>query len=680
MNHYFFHCSITLEVVYLLLFVCNSPLFDSDTIKNFKRDFLETRPYVPRPDEGNFKKLYKILSNLAFLIMRTNLVFQARWCGNHLLASTKDRLENQRQHSCRFQGPKTQAYATNHTWHHTTQRPTERLVRPLPSTLLATMSSMIQWVLLVLLLPIGDALKHSYKTKDDERSLIGPLGFPFGFLSTGYYNLTVFDFDLRMGVHEDEDEDDDDAFGNWRGLKAMDDIDGVGFVLKRFDDEADFNRYMNGLHANSTRCAFDTFLENDDVGLFGDDATDDLFGRDGDGEADDVPKDGIFLSMMDKLKWGTATPSVSYSFSKGEEGLYFLIYQICPSPIEDIHTRFELDFHFSNLDVFGNESYLGAGEMVLPHMFFYFSLLYAVCLYLWVTNIRRIQDGEPGHFAAPGEGQPVVYPIHHLMTILLSLKTCSIFFESIRYHFLRVTGRAVLWSAVYYAFAFMKGTMLFTVILLIGSGWSFVKPFLSDREKKMTCAILGLQVINNIAIIVLTQETEGEHSFDRWTAVLHMVDILCCCAVLIPIVWHVNALEKNIEQSNGDHDDVEKIEDDADIPEDEFEDVALDEAERPENGRMASKLKLFRSFYMLVIGYIYFTRIAVYLFATTLTYRHQWFRYFVLELATLVFYCKVGMQFRPMCENPYLHIRTNDSSPSNKTKRRLEMTKLGHTE
>ena len=50
--------------------------------------------------------------------------------------------------------------------------------------------------------------------------------------------------------------------------------------------------------------------------------------------------------------------------------------------------------------------------------------------------------------------------------------------------------------------------------------------------------------------MVLTQETEGENSFDRWTAILHLVDILCCCAVLIPIVWQVNQLEKNMEQND----------------------------------------------------------------------------------------------------------------------------------
>lgn len=540
------------------------------------------------------------------------------------------------------------------------------------------MSTMIPSLLsLFLLLSFGDALKHSYFTKDDHRSFIGPLGFPFGFLETGRYNLTVFDFELSIGVHPEGEED--GKFGHHagfdhdrphgdhddrRGLNALKEIDGVGFILKKFEDESAFNHYMNWLEADSSRCAFDTYLDDNDI--FEDD--DGSF-PDGQGEVFDPTIDGIFLSMKPASRWGPATPHVSYDFKKGEEGLYFLIYQICPAPSEDIHSKFELDFHFSNLDVFGNESYLSAGEMVLPHMFFYYSFLYAICLYLWFTNIRLIQDGHKGHFAEESEGLPVVYPIHHLMTLLLTLKTCTIFFESIRYHYLRVSGKAVLWSAVYYTFAFMKGIILFTVILLLGTGWSFVKPFLSDREKNMACGILGLQVINNIAIVFLTQETEGEHSFARWTAILHMVDILCCCAVLIPIVWQVNNLEKNMEQSNGDHNDIDESSDDV------LTEVELDEdTDRPENGRLASKLKLFRSFYLLVVSYIYITRILVYLFASMLNYRHQWLRNFVVELVTLAFYCIVGMQFRPMCENPYLHIRSNDNSCGEKG--RVEMAKL----
>jgi hypothetical protein len=133
--------------------------------------------------------------------------------------------------------------------------------------------------------------------------------------------------------------------------------------------------------------------------------------------------------------------------------------------------------------------------------------------------------------------------------------------------------------------------------------------------------------------------------------------------VLIPIVWQVNALEKNMEQSNGDHNDIDggenydDYDDDERIREDEFDDEP-----KPSNGRLAAKLKLFRSFYLLVVSYIYVTRIVVYLFATMLDYRHEWLRFFVVEAVTLAFYCTVGMKFRPMSENPYLTVPKNDDS------------------
>lgn len=543
------------------------------------------------------------------------------------------------------------------------------------------------WLSILISLPMTTSLKHNFVAKHMEGSLLGPLGFPFGFTDTGSYNLTVYDFELSFGVHDEVpepepepepevdsgfDADDDNINGDddeirRRQLKTKTTgrasfwqrIDAVGFLLRRFNDEAEFNHYMTWLAANESRCALAPFITNDDD-VFGTDDNDEY--NDGDGViVDSASQAGIFLNMKPTRRHAPNIAKVAYEFKKGEEGLYFLIYQICPRPNEDVHSRFELDFHFSNLDVMGNESYLSAGEMPLPHMFFYFSLVYAICLYLWVSNIRLIGQGNSGRWNDNrGEGQAVVYPIHHLMTILLTLKFLSLFFESIRYHFLRVTGHAYFWSGIYYTFAFLKGTFLFTVILLLGSGWSFVKPFLGDRERKMACAVLALQVVNNIAIIVLTQKTEGERAYNSWTAILHMVDILCCCAVLIPIVWQVNSLEKSLELVDDHHNidgEMVDLQDDLRLPEDEFEEA------RPKitDSRLASKLKLFRSFYLLVVGYIYMTRIVVYLFATMLDYRHTWMRHFVIETVTLAFYVTVGIQFRPMSENPYLTIHQTET-------------------
>merc|ERR1719273_840195 len=97
-----------------------------------------------------------------------------------------------------------------------------------------------------------------------------------------------------------------------------------------------------------------------------------------------------------------------------------------------------------------------------------------------------------------GGGNKTIHQIHHLMTVLIYLKAFSLFFESVRFHYIGTTGHAELWSVVYYTFVFLKGIMLFTVILLIGSGWSFVKPFLHDREKKIVFLVLVLQVVDNV--------------------------------------------------------------------------------------------------------------------------------------------------------------------------------------
>jgi G protein-coupled receptor 107 len=254
------------------------------------------------------------------------------------------------------------------------------------------------------------------------------------------------------------------------------------------------------------------------------------------------------------------------------------------------------------------------------------------------------------------------------MAVLLVFKFLSVFFESVRYHAIGILGHAEFWAFVYYLFTFIKGVFLFTVILLIGAGWSFLKPFLNAAEKRVICLVLTLQVVNNIALVILTNETTGEFGFSKWNAILHLVDILCCCAVLIPIVWQVNSLEKSLvgsgvsNNSNSNEEDaVEKQDNHQQLESyEEEEEEMLDVG--GENGRVLAKLKLFRSFYLLVVAYIYTTRILVYLFATMLNYKYLWIRYFVIELVTLCFYVVVGLMFRPMVENPYLSLKKDDDN------------------
>jgi NADH:ubiquinone oxidoreductase subunit 3 (subunit A) len=343
------------------------------------------------------------------------------------------------------------------------------------------------------------------------------------------------------------------------------------------------------------------------------------------------------------------TPSMTHKFVYDEEGLYFLIFQLCPREGKKIDPKiqssFELDLTYKNYDTFGYESYLTAGEMPLPGVFLYFSISYGILFILWANNIRKLRGGPTA-----------VHAIHHLMTMLLGLKVVTTFFEAARYHYISVNGHAEFWSAIYFIMSFIKGTFMFTVILLIGSGWSLVKPFLNDREKKIIWVVLVLQVIDNIAVVMLSQETEGEKLYEDWSALLHLVDILCCCAVLIPIVWQVNSLEKTVQAEQTSNKD-SKSEANKSIINVETEVPATAEA-----ARTLQKLKQFRSFYLLVVVYIYFTRIAVFLIATELGFRQMWIRYFITELATLAFYVVVGFMFRPVEDNPYLEVSRDEKT------------------
>lgn len=137
------------------------------------------------------------------------------------------------------------------------------------------------------------------------------------------------------------------------------------------------------------------------------------------------------------------------------------------------------------------------------------------------------------------------------------------------------------------------------------------------------------QVLDNIALVVLEEMAPGSREWYTWRDVLHLVDIACCCAILFPIVWSIRHL-RQAAAADG----------------------------KAEHNLM--KLTLFRQFYIMVVSYIYFTRIIVFLLAATMPYDWMWTRHLFTELATLAFYVVTGFKFQPDEENPYLPVRKDD--------------------
>eukprot|EP01090_Pellita_catalonica_P001659 TRINITY_DN1141_c0_g1_i1.p1 TRINITY_DN1141_c0_g1~~TRINITY_DN1141_c0_g1_i1.p1 ORF type:complete len:260 (-),score=27.62 TRINITY_DN1141_c0_g1_i1:145-897(-) len=241
-----------------------------------------------------------------------------------------------------------------------------------------------------------------------------------------------------------------------------------------------------------------------------------------------------------------------------------------------------------------------------------------------------------------GDGKQV-FRIHHLLTLLILLKILALLFKAIEYHYKKSTGHPGGWAIAYYIFTGLKGITMFVVIALIGTGWTFVKPFLSERDKKIFLVVIPLQVISNVALAVIDETAPGSQGWITWKEVFRTVDIICCGAILVPIIWSIKHL-RDAAQIDG---------------------KAM---------RNMEKLKLFRQFYLMVVTYIYFTRIIIYLMDATLPFSYSWIGNFFDEAATLAFWCATGYKFRPVINNPHFaevsqengeHSDDNDNNVNN---------------
>ncbi|KAL1545899.1 Protein CANDIDATE G-PROTEIN COUPLED REPTOR 7, variant 2 [Salvia divinorum] len=307
--------------------------------------------------------------------------------------------------------------------------------------------------------------------------------------------------------------------------------------------------------------------------------------------------------------------SFSHSYPITSPNEYSLFFANCaPESTVSMNVRTEL----YNLDGRGDEKdYLSAGLTQLPSLYFCFSVIYAAFLAYWIYALLQNKKS--------------VHRIHLLMGLLVVMKALNLLCAAEDKHYVKVTGTPHGWDVLFYIFQFIRVVLLFTVIVLIGTGWSFLKPFLQEKEKKVLMIVIPLQVLANFASIVIGETGPFIKDWVTWNQVFLLVDIICCCAIIFPIVWSIRSLRET-SKTDG------------------------------KAARNLAKLTLFRQFYIVVIGYLYFTRIVVFALRTIAAYKYQWVANAAEEIASLAFYAIIFYMFRPVEKNEYFALDEEEES------------------
>lgn len=320
----------------------------------------------------------------------------------------------------------------------------------------------------------------------------------------------------------------------------------------------------------------------------------------------DVSEPQEFIDGNDT--WWESTISLK---SSSAEDVYTVAFHRCDvSSMEVGSVSAEIDI----VEVNPGPDYLGAGMAPLARIYFVMSCAFFVCALLWGSVLYGNRQSQR------------LYRVHYLMLALILFKAITLMFRAIDYHYIMLEGtQEEGWAVVYYIAHLAKGIMLFVVIMLIGAGFGFVKHALSKNERLVFLIVIPLQLFSGIAWIVIEETAPGSNLRSMWSSIGLLVDLICCGAILFPVVWSIKHLRESSET----------------------------------DGKVAAslaKLRLFRRFYVMVLGYIYTTRILVYLITNSMPFRYEWLGPFFSEAVTLVFYIVTGAMFSPESDNEYLAV------------------------
>ena len=317
-------------------------------------------------------------------------------------------------------------------------------------------------LLIIALLSYSNALIHKLNIVNDDRHLFKIE--TFGFEKDGVLNITISGFSYVESVLT-------------KSLEKRTELLKVGFLIRKAKTETDARQNV------------EKFIEQQECIL------DEKYRH----------KDDMFIDLSDPKTWKRT--SYSHVITNTQQGLYSIMFARCHSINSQSSSNYITAVSFRlQASLFNpGPNYLSAGDVPLPTVYMCYFILFTLCTCVWGYTLTQ-----------PADTHGVVHSLHYMMLLLIGIvricmcssiisklciyyahvgiKSLTLFFESVRYHYISISGSSELWSIIYYIFSTFKGVMLFLVLLLIGSGWSLMKGYLHEKEKRIIFVVLCMQV------------------------------------------------------------------------------------------------------------------------------------------------------------------------------------------
>ncbi|KAJ1969270.1 hypothetical protein H4R35_006188 [Dimargaris xerosporica] len=278
--------------------------------------------------------------------------------------------------------------------------------------------------------------------------------------------------------------------------------------------------------------------------------------------------------------------------------------------------RLSFQFHSDALNP--PENHLSAGDIPLPRLYLAAGLAYLGLCGLWAWLLQQFKQAykrmHPHDLASP----PPIAGHHQLLLGFLVLVAIHKLLQSYKFTHVAQGMDNDVWVIGFYVFAFLKGLLGILIVALIASGWLFIRPFLTSTDKKVIMCVVPLQVLANIAHIVQSESAIGSVERSTWMSIVPFVDF----GAFLIILWTIIQTRRHLQRAS------------------EVDDKAADNLR---------KYKVWGSFYIYTLIYLYGTRIVAQYLNVSLPYQYiRWVSELIIEVTSIGFYMVIGYIFRPL--------------------------------